>query len=248
MAFSEPVDINVDHPEDYTKVTAVETDIYMLLGSFARDEMTTYNKRGQITSQSYDIYYVMPIFAQEDIYYVGILVNSEESAPYNRISELSRQYLSGDLDHLGEEVIDFQGGFIKMKDEIYEQFQNWFIKRGYFNSEEELNGHVLPLVLETVNYERVRITAFVMAGAFLISVVLLIFGFRSGGEKTVGAANKVITINGTSYPSDNLEDINRLIRRGKTDKAVKELRKLANISEAEAAAVIQRWDEYWGSK
>ena len=218
----------------------------MLLGGFAKDEMTTKNKRGQITSQSYDYYYVVPIFAEEDTYYVGIIVDSEKSAPYDRISELSWQYLSGELDYLGEEVIDFQGGFIKMEDEVYEQFKKWFIDRGYFDSEEELNEHVLPLVLETVNYERVRATAFKLAGALLMSIIMIIVGFWSSHKKMVGAANEIITINGTSYPVDNFEDINRLVQTGKTDKAVKELQRLINIGEAEASAVIQRWHTYWG--
>lgn len=190
---------------------------------------------------------MLPIFAGEDTLYVGVLVDSEKSAPYERISELPRRYLSGELEHLGAEVIDLQGGFIQMDDEVYEQFRNWFMTQGYFNSEEELEEHVLPLVLESVNYENHRSSAFRLAGAFVLSIILLIFGSRSGYEQTVGAANAVITINGTSYPANNFGNINWLIQNGKTDKAVKELQWLTNISEAEAVEVVRRWDTYWRS-
>ena len=245
--FSEPVDINEEYPEDYTKVKAVETDIYMLLGGFAKDELVTKNKRGQITSQSCDYYYVVPIFTEEDTYYVGIVVDSEKSAPYDEISELSWKYLSGELDYLGEEMIEFQGGFIKMEDELYEQFQRWFVDRGYFTNEEELTEYVLPLVLQTMDYEYVRTMAFISAGALLVSVFLLILGYWPSRKGIVGATNETITIHGTAYPSGNFEEINVLVQTGKTDKAVKELQRLINIDEADAAAVIQRWYAYWGS-
>lgn len=182
IAFSKPIDLNVDRPEN---LKAVETDIDMLLGRFTQEEITT-KKDGAITSQKRKNYYVMPILGEETIYYVGIVADSEKSAPYNRISDLSWQYLSGESDQLGEEVINFQGGFVKMDDEVYEHFREWFEDGEFFDDEEELMEYVLPLVLTEVNYEGTRKAAYFTLGAFVLSIILLVYGYRPERRKEAG--------------------------------------------------------------
>ncbi|MBQ8116766.1 MAG: hypothetical protein IJ147_01685 [Lachnospiraceae bacterium] len=247
IAFDKPINLNSDHPADYTKVRAVEADINILYGRFAREEKATKNNKGQITHQSCDYYYVVPVFGETDIYYVGVVVDSQKAAPYDQVSELTGQYLTGELEQPSEEGIAFQGGFLKMEDEMYERFQKWFRDREYFADEEDLKEHVLPLVLEQVNYKPARKSFIVTIVFSILCIVMLVYGFRSEHAGMADAANEMITINGTSYPSDNFADINALVRKGKTDKAVRELQRLTNVSEAEAAAIIQRWNSHWGS-
>ena len=75
-AFHEPVDICVDYPEDYNDVKAVKTELNMVLGRFATEEITT-EQNGAITDRRYEYYYVVPVFTDaedEGAYFVGVKV------------------------------------------------------------------------------------------------------------------------------------------------------------------------------
>lgn len=245
MSFSEPVDINVDYPSDYNEVKAVETDINILLGTFAEEETTTKNKSGAITSRDYDYFYVIPVFTEDETYYAGVKVDSDDSAPYDEIVNLTWDYFNGETDELGNKSVHFQGGFLEMEDELYKYFKDWFEEEQYFESEADMNKYLLPLVLEPFQYSSMRTMTYVMVGLVVLGILLLVLGLRSG-KKYKAPANSVINIDGVNYPSSNFESVNKLVEKGNTDKAVKELQKITGMEEANATLVISRWNEYWG--
>lgn len=246
-AFGEPVDINETYPEDYTKVNGVETELEMVLGCFLQNEIITKNKSGQAKYVSYEYYYAVPIFVEDEVYLVGAFVDSAKVERYEKLSELSVKYLQGELDNLGNETIQFQGRFGKMDEEVYERFKNWSKNKGYFESDAEIEKYVLPLTLQSMNYKNVRTTACVMLVAFVLSILMMIYGRRPDKIKVVTASSDTITINGVTYPADAFKKVNKLIQSGKTDKALRTLQGITNTNVADAKAVIRNWDSYWGA-
>lgn len=247
-AFGEPVDIYKEYPEDYTKVNGVETELKMVLGCFLQDEIITKNKSGQAKYVSYEYYYAVPIFVEDEVYLVGAFVDSAKVERYEKLSELSMKYLQGELDNLGDETIQFQGRFGKMDEEVYERLKNWSKNKGYFESDVEIEKYVLPLTLKSMNYKNVRTTACVMMVAFVLSIIMMIYGRSSDKVKVVTASSDMITINGVTYPSDSFQKVNKLIQSGKADKALRVLQGITNMNVADAKAVIRDWDTYWGAK
>ena len=244
IAFSKPVDINVDYPEDYNDVKAVETELCMLVDIFAEEEITKKSDTGAVTSRNYIYYYIAPVFTEEDVFYVGVKVDKEDSSPYDRVVNSTWAYLNGDIDYLDEEVA-FTGGFTKMDDELYGYFEDWFEEAEIFETEDEMNAHILPLLLEPMVFKNVKTTAYVMIGLLVVGAVMLFFGFRSGRQNTK-ASRPVITINGVNYPSANLVNVNKMIKKGETANAIKELQRITGAEPEDAASVVSRWNEYWG--
>lgn len=247
-AFGEPVDINKEYPEDYTKVNGVETELKMVLGCFLQNESIIKNKSGQAKYAIYEYYYAVPIFVEDEVYLVAAFVDSANVERYEKLSELSMKYLQGELDNLGDETIQFQGRFGKMDEDVYERLKNWSKNKGYFESDEEIEKYVLPLTLESMNYKNVRITACVMLVAFVLSIIMMIYGRCPDKVKVVSASCDMITINGVTYPSDSFKKVNKLIQNGKADKALRTLQGITNTNVADAKAVIRNWDTYWGAK
>lgn len=229
VAFKEPVDISQCYPEEYTNLMAVETELSMLLGRFARYEEGDY--------------YAVPIFAEDEIYYVGLTGDSQTRRYYSQILDESIQSgLEGKL----KESIKFQGRLKEMNDGVYMDFKGWFAEKEYFDDRNQLNEHVLPFVLEPLSFVFERVAFFVLVGMLVSSVFMLIYGYRDYGIKAVRIEKDIIVINNVAYPSGNLEMINGLIKAGRIDRAVNELRWLINMSETEATAIVQKWDEYCG--
>lgn len=246
IAFSKPVDINVDYPEDYDDIKAVETEIDILLDTFAEEETTTKNDSGAITSRDYDYYYVMPVFTEEDTYYVAVKIDSEDSGAYDDIVDATWDYLYGITYELESESVHFQGGFFKMEDELYKYFEQWFEEEEFFESDEEMEKYLLPLVLEPFKYSNVRIMAYVMIGLVVLGIVLLLLAFRVGKKQKKNApTSSVININGVNYPTSNFENVNKLVVKKKTKKAIKELQMITGLDEASATDVINKWSMYW---
>ena len=197
---------------------------------------------------SYEYYYVIPIIAKEEVYFVGINVDSDECEPYEKLSELSMKYLQGELDSLGEETIEFQGYFDKMDKETYERLKKRVKGKGYLESDEEIEKYVLPLMLESANFKGVRSSACIWGGAFVLSIIMMIYGRRADNVKVVQASSDLLIINGVTYPSDSFKKVNKLIQSGKADKAVRVLQGITHMNFADAEAVIRDWDTYWGAK
>lgn len=229
VAFKEPVDISQCYPEEYTNLMAVETELSMLLGRFARYEEGDY--------------YAVPIFVEDEIYYVGLTGDSQTRRYYSQILDESIQSgLEGKL----KESIKFQGRLKEMNDGVYMDFKGWFAEKEYFDDRNQLNEHVLPFVLEPFNFVFERVAFFVLVGMLVSSVFMLIYGYRKDGIKTELIEKDIIVINNVAYPPSTFETVNGLIKGGQTERAVKELQWLINMSETEATAIVQKWDEYCG--
>lgn len=246
ISFSEPVDIYEDLPKDFNDVKAVETELYVLMDVFASEQTTTKNRSGHITSTDYDYYYVLPVFTEEETYYAAVKVDSEKSKPYDKLTDLTWSYLNGEVEMLGSKTIEFQGGFVKMEDDLYEYFEEWFEEEQFFESDAEMEKYLLPLVLEPIVYENVRILTYVMVGLIVVGGLMVFFGLRKGKIKYKPSAHPMIAINGVNYPSSNFESVNKLVTKGDKVKAAKELQKITGIEADESTFVIDRWEEYWG--
>lgn len=247
IAFSEPVDIVEDYPEseeEIKSIKAVKTDLDMILDVFAEEETTTKNKYGAVTNKRYDYYYVVPVFTETETYYVGAKVSSTKSMEYDKVCDATWSYLYGETDEL--KTVEFEGGFKKMEDEAFKYFKEWFEDNEWLE-EKDIKKYVLPLILEPIKLSTTRKVAFVCVGVLAVCILLLILSFRKGKEdsQSVTPQKAVITINGINYPTSNFEKVNKLIEKGKKDKAVKELMEVTGISETDANAVILDWYAYW---
>ena len=247
VAFSEPVDIVEDYPEteeEIKSIKAVKTELDMVLDVFAEEETTTTNKYGAVTNRRYDYYYVVPVFTETETYYVGVKVSSTKSQEYDKVCDATWSYLYGETEEL--KTVEFEGGFYKMEDEAFKYFKEWFEDNEWLD-EKDIKKYVLPLMLEPIKLSTTRKVAFVCVGVLAVCILLLILSFRKGKEdsQSVTLQKAVITINGINYPTSNFEKVNKLIEKGKKDKAVKELMEVTGISETVANAVILDWYAYW---
>ena len=247
VAFSEPVDIVEDYPEteeEIKSIKAVKTELDMVLDVFAEEETTTTNKYGAVTNRRYDYYYVVPVFTETETYYVGVKVSSTKSQEYDKVCDATWSYLYGETEEL--KTVEFEGGFYKMEDEAFKYFKEWFEDNEWLD-EKDIKKYVLPLMLEPIKLSTTRKLTFVFVGVFALCIFLLVLSFRKGKEdsQSVTPQKAVITINGINYPTSNFEKVNKLIEKGKKDKAVKELMEVTGISETDANAVILDWYAYW---
>jgi hypothetical protein len=217
----------------------------MVLGLFAEEETTTTNKYGAVTNRRYDYYYVVPVFTETETYFVGAKVSSTKSVEYDKVCEATWAFLYGETDEL--ETVEFEGGFYKMEDEAYKYFKEWFQDNEEFIGEMDIKKYVLPLMLEPIKLSTTRKLTFVFVGVLALCIFLLVLSFRKGKEKpqSVTPQKAVITINDINYPTSNFEKVNKLVEKGKKDKAVKELMEVTGISETAANAVILDWYAYW---
>lgn len=182
IAFNEPVDINVDYPDDYNKVKAVKTEINMLVDVFATEETVT-KKDGAITDRKYDYYYVMPVYTESDDnpYFVGVKVSSQDKKTYDMVCDATWDYLYGTRDSL--ETIEFEGGFNKMDEECYERFEDWFEAEEWFEDDKEMEKYVLPLILESVPLEATKKSTFFLAGVLAVCILILILCSRKSKKE-----------------------------------------------------------------
>lgn len=245
IAFGESANINEVYPDEFENVNGVEAEFQMLLGCFLYDESVIKNKNGQAKYSICEYYYVVPIFVEKESYFVGVLVDSAKEERYENLSDLTMKYLRGEGNNLEGEAIEFQGRLKAMDEETYEYFREWFIENGYLRSDEQINKYVLPYIFESMNYKNIRTTAYVMFGAFLLSIIMMICGRNTNKAKIIPASQELITINDVTYPSNSLAEVNILVQNGKKDKAIKSLQKLTNLDVEASKMVIEKWDKYW---
>ena len=81
--------------------------------------------------------------------------------------------------------------------------------------------------------------------AFIVGVLLVIFGLKKPKNEARPSLFPFIIINGVNYPSSNLEKVNLFVHKGKRDKAIKELMDVTNIDLATATDAVNRWNEIW---
>lgn len=245
-SFSEPIDIYENSPKNYDNVKAINTDLCVIYDIFCEEEITRKSDSGAVTGRSYNYYYVIPVpTTTEDVYYVGLKIDSEKSQPYDELMNLTYESLmSGE--YISEDAyIPFEGTLSKMEDDAYKYFTEWFEEVQYFENEEDVDKYVLPLILEPCKFDSVRMIAYADILAFIVGVLLLIFGLKKPKNEARPSLFPFIIINGVNYPSSNLEKVNLLVHKGKKDKAIKELMDVTNIDLATATDAVNRWNEIW---
>ena len=236
-AFSEPVDINgEEYVEDYSKVKAVKTDIWALYDVFSYLE-TTKTTNGAVTGKDYTYYYVMPVFTEDDEYYVAIEVDEDDKKQYDKLSDLTYDYLMGEDNDFGNVSIPFEGGFVKMSDECYKY---------YVESKEEMEKYALPMVLKPAKLDRLQKMIIGSAIALAVGIIMIIIGFLPSKKKELPAPTKTtVEINGINYPISNFENVNKNVVAGKKVQAVKELGEITGLDLEASKAVIDSWEQYW---
>lgn len=244
-AFSEPVDINEEYPEDYYDVKAVKTDVFMLLDCFAELE-TTKKQNGAITGRDYTYYYIMPVFTEDETYYVAVQVDEDDDKAYDHIADLTWEYFLGEESDFGYESVAFEGGFVKMEDKLYKYYTEWFEEAEWFENKAEMEQYALPLVLKPAILSRTKGFILGAAGFILVAVIMLIFGFLPSKKKEIPApVNSTIEINGVNYPISNFENVNKDVVAGKKVQAIKKVQEITGLELAEAKAVVDNWNQYW---
>lgn len=248
-AFHDPADIYEDYPEEYKRFMAVDTELYLVLDQFAGIQTQT-RKNGAVVSSHNDYYYIIPVFTENETYYIAAEVDPDERSDYNAVSDLTWDYLTGKADSLGSKTIEFTGGIGKLDKKVYGCMTEWFEEHEYFDDDADIEKYVLPLVLNPFSLQRQKEVAYQMTGLFLLGVLMVCFGLSKGKKKkTVSQpeepVNSMINIAGVKYPASNFESVNRAVYNGEKIKAIKELREITGIGLAEAKDIVERWNEYW---
>lgn len=237
-SFNKAVDINVDYPEKFEDVKAIDTKFYEIIDTFAEEEITS---NGSVTSVYY--YYVVPVYtaSSDEAYYVGIKVNKNKSSTYDRVVDSTWNAIEKGTDL--ENFVKFTGYFKKMDKELYQYFTEYF--EGVFESEEEMKKYVLPLVMVPGEVKGSRDALYVSIGMLVIGIVSLFLGFRK--PKQAPASRPYITINGVNYPSTNFVSVNKMVKKGETANAVREVQRLTGVEPEVAASVVSSWAQHWGN-
>lgn len=251
ISLKTPVDIYEDYPAEVKRFTAVDTEIYCVLDTFG--SMTTTTKQnGAITGSRTSYYYIIPVFTEDETYYIAVRVSSENRARYEKVCKETWAYLAGESNTLGGgTVVPIEGGIGKLSKKLYTHMVEWFEKEQYFDSEEELNKYVLPLVLEPMDLDYVRIVSLICAGVFLLGILLLLLSISMAKKekkmrsKMVTPCNSAIIINGVSYPINNFEIVEKCMAKGDTQGAVKNIQEIAGVSPAQAREMADNWHDYY---
>lgn len=252
---SEPVDICGGEVTDAAMLKeniAVETEVQYLMERFVTAETKTQNRTGATISVHYDDYYIMPVFVEDDVYYIAYKLSDEADNAMDIIKLVDEYATPGTLspDTAMDDPVPVKGGLYELGDEEYEYMLAWFDAEDW-HFEGSAEQYVLPVVFEPFVEGNVAMMVKVSIGAAVLGLVLLILGFVIGRDKAKRAkelkklADKTITINGISYDVLKIvqvTDVDKWIQKGKPDKAKKELMKVFKASETEADAIIADWE------
>lgn len=259
IMFAEPVDIfvdAVDSDEDLKVGLAINTDMYLLMESFASKDTTNRGRGGRVTSTSTDYYYILPVFVgAEDTYYVAFKVGEHDGdkSKYNQIANDTMAYLYGEQDTCGNYSVWINGGLHKLENEGYQYMKDWFRENGFFENEADIEKYVLPLCFEKQSDSAIRGIFMFSVGAVVVGIVLIIVSTQIGNkykarhEYLQGLYGRTVTINNIPYEIANMEELDKLLMDGKTAKAKKLLMKSFRASDQEADYIINNWSSITGT-
>ncbi len=153
VALTSPIDIYEDgitNSEDIKSGMAIESEMNILMECFGSMETTTTNRRSGSSSTHNDYYYIMPIFVEDETYYVAYKVreDSEDFSTYKKISKETMAFLNGSSDNLSSTTIEINGGLHKLDEKVYGYMTDWFESSNWFESDKDIDKYVLPLVFE----------------------------------------------------------------------------------------------------
>lgn len=259
IMFNEPIDIfedAVDSEEDLKVGMAINTDMYLLMESFASKDTTNKGRNGRVTGTRTDYYYILPVFVgEEDTYYVAFKVNENDAnlSKYNQIVNDTMAYLYMEQDTCGNYSTWINGGLHKLESEGYEYMKDWFRETEFFESESDIEKYVLPLCFEKQSDGAIRGVFIFSVVSVILGIVLIIVSTRVGKkynarhEYLQGLYGKTVTINNIPYEIANMEELDKLLMDGKTAKAKKLLMKSFRASDQEADYIINNWSTITGT-
>lgn len=254
VMLSETVEIskNEADSEDILKSgQAVDAEIGILLDQFLTVETTQKNRAGQVTSRTTDDYYIMPVFVDDETYFVALKVGQRYKDrvaimrmvdEYVWASSLSPNRISGD-------TVEISGGMYKLKNKYYEYMVDWFDSTNWFADEDDIEKYVLPLVFKPLDRDNITTLVYISIGMLAGGILLLVIGFSGSKDnaqreaKLAQLGNRTITICGIRYNVAMMTEVDKNIRAGKTEKAKKSLIKTFHATEAEADTIIVNWNQ-----
>lgn len=255
--FKEPVDIfmeGVESKEDIKGGLPIETDMYALLECFGSEEVTN-KKSGRVTSKNTYYYYILPVFVGDtDTYYVAMKVPENHSDRYEceQIAYETVSYLLGEINYMGSQSIHISGYLEKLDKEKFGYMKDWFKESGFFTSSSDINEYVLPYVFVFGERDTVRTLSLIVLGADVLGVALLVVGFlwdakyKARRKQLEGTRGRTVTINGIPLEVCNMEPVDKLIWKGKTEKAKKKLMKDYSATPMEATQIVDNWVQITG--
>lgn len=182
IAFSRPVDIYEDVLSDaglLKRGLAIETQLPLLMECFGYETSTQtngYDNSTLVGDAAY--YYIMPVGAGEETYYVA-LKTSSKSKNYESLKKLSQSTMNliyAEPEEADAAPVAITGGLVSLDDELYQYMKQWFRETGWFEDEADIEKYVLPLSFSEENYTSLRIIFFVeaaIAAALIAAIVLL---------------------------------------------------------------------------
>lgn len=257
IAYNEPVDIYEEGLDDASQIErglAIDTEVFMLMDCFASEQTTTTRRNGSTIDKDTDYYYILPIFVEDEIYYVGFCVDSENEnlRTYDRMVEETMAYMYGESSTLGSYAVKISGGLKELDDELYDYMLDYFREHEVFESDAQMEKYVLPLTYTNIDKTATKVMFYISIIMFVLGVPMLgygIFGDRkySARRKQLKKmSNVTVNINGVNFYVGRMESVDRNIWSGKYDKAKKELMVAFKASEADADRIIAEWNQITG--
>lgn len=156
----------------------IKADVDYVFGSAGYEEVTTKGKYGGSSTRKEE-YYIIPAYITGELCSVCVKVTQDSD------KEKMEAIYNGD-----EEKITFTGSFRELDNYFYsnmkatmKKYNNYFIKtegQGLYDSDEELEAHVIPLYLEQHNFGyRNKIIAFWVL-VLVVDIFILVRKIRSG--------------------------------------------------------------------
>lgn len=257
IAYNEPVDIYEEGLDDASQIErglAIDTELFMLMDCFASEQTTTTRRNESTIDKDTDYYYILPIFVEDEIYYVGFCVDSENEnlRTYDRMVEETMAYMYGESSTLGSYSVKISGGLKELDDELYDYMLDYFREHEVFESDAQMEKYVLPLTYTNIDKTATKVMFYISIIMFVLGVPMLgygIFGDRkySARRKQLKKmSNVTVNINGVNFYVGRMESVDRNIWSGKYDKAKKELMVAFKASEADAERIIAEWNQITG--
>lgn len=220
----------------------VDAEIYASFDYFA-SETTTEN--GRKTNEQF--YYIIPAYNGDDMYYIGVKVNSSKARTLDKIIDITYDYLMGYSDDMGMTTVNVTGCLKKMNKEEKKYYFEWFDEAEWFEDDEERDTYALPLYIDDLAKPETGMYMSLGGGAMLIlGVVLLAIGFASERKTNKRAADQThVVIAGVTYPKHTFAHVNQCIIGQERAFAAQELHEITGISLEEAGNIIANWSQYY---
>ncbi|MBR1770583.1 MAG: hypothetical protein IJ747_00970 [Lachnospiraceae bacterium] len=259
-AMKQPVDLYAEQTDckALVETDAVEGTFSVSLGKYA----------GHSDTGLYLYDYVIPAYAGEEIYWIGLEISSSDHDIMETITQDTYAYLNGELAYPSEQTLNRIGIIKNLSETEYQYLQDAVWGSGWYASEEDMRAHVLPILLNTVdNPLELRETLYMLTGivvlfslgcfgvgiyahrqerAFMRGEIEPTFRVAANGQYAENSfKDRMITLPVGAYPRRLLKLVNQYVRQGQTEPARRMLWSLTALSYEDTAEVIAHWKTYY---